>query len=285
MTMAKPATTTWTTIVRADSRSDLSLRELWAYRDLVLLLIHRDFTAQYKQTVMGPAWHVINPLLATAAFSFVFGGIAGLPTDGRPRLLFYLAGYIPWMYFARSVGHVANTFVINAPLMSKVYFPRLAVPIAALGSNLTAVAVQLVLFGALLLAYAARGGTVAFDRWLLAAPLVLALLAALSLGAGAAVAALAIRYKDLAYVVNFGTGLLMYASPVVYPASLISPVRRTWLMLNPLSPLIEGFRRALLGTGTVTGWWLLYSACAAAVVLAIGLALFGRASRTFVDTI
>ncbi len=250
-----------------------------------MLLIHRDFTAQYKQTLLGPAWHLINPLLATAAFSVVFGGIAGLSTDGRPRLLFYLAGYIPWLYFARTVVHVSNTFITNGALMAKVYFPRIVVPIASLGSNLMATAVQLVLLAALGVTHAVRHGGFVLSHWILALPLVLVLTAGLSLGLGALVAALATRYKDFTYVVSFGTNLLMYATPVVYPASLLSPEHRWWLMLNPMSPLIEAFRRGALGAGTVTGSWLLYSACATVLVLSVGLALFGRASRTFVDTI
>lgn len=249
------------------------------------MLIHRDFTAQYKQTLLGPLWHVINPLLATAAFSVVFGGIAGLSTDNQPRLLFYLAGYIPWMYFARTVGHVSNTFVMNAGLMAKVYFPRVVVPIASLGSNLVAVGVQLVLLAGLTIVHAVRHHDIGLSGWILAMPLVLAITAALSLGLGALVAALATRYKDLTYAVNFGTGLLMYATPVVYPASLVSPEHRWWLMLNPMSPLIEAFRRGALGVGTVTGGWMIYSLCASGIVLAVGLAIFGRASRTFVDTI
>jgi lipopolysaccharide transport system permease protein len=275
----------WSTVVRADSRSDISLRELWAYRDLVLLLVHRDFTAQYKQTLLGPAWHVINPLLATAAFSVVFGGIARVPTDGRPAFLFYLAGYIPWAYFSRALGHVSNAYITNAHLMAKVYFPRLAVPIASLGSNLIAVSVQLVLLAALMGVYGSRHGGLVFTRWTLAIPLVLVLMGALGLGVGTVVAALSTRYKDLTHVVSFGTNLLMYATPVIYPASLVSPEHRFWLMLNPASPLIEAFRRGVLGVGTVTGPWMVYSAVVTAIVLALGLTLFGRASRTFVDTI
>jgi lipopolysaccharide transport system permease protein len=285
MSSKAPSDSQWSTVIRSDSWVDLSFREIWGYRDLIVLLIRRDFTAQYKQTVLGPWWHVLNPLITTVAFTVVFGRIAGLSTEGRPALLFYLVGYVPWMYFARTLNTVSTTFVTNTALVTKVYFPRLVIPLAGVGSNLIALGIQSLLVSAFGAYYGLRGQGLTPTRWAFAIPLFVVLLGALGLGLGTMVAALTTKYRDLSHVVAFGTNLLMYATPVVYPAVALSPHHRWWLMLNPVSPLIEAFRRGLLGTGLITGGWLVYSTMATAVALAVGLLLFGRASRTFVDTI
>ena len=264
---------------------DLGLGELWRYRDLVWLLARRDLVAQYQQTVLGPFWHLVQPLLTTLTFTLVFGRVAGLPTDGLPRPLFYLVGYVVWSYFSRNLTQIAGTFVSNAHLFGKVYFPRLAVPIATVLSNSFALAVQLAFVAATIVVYRQAGTPVRPTAWLGAAPLLLLVTAGLGLGSGLIVAALSTRYRDLTHLTTQGILLLMYASTVLVPLASVPPRYRLVILANPITPILETVRAGLLGRGTVAWTHLAYAAGVALILLILGVALFSRAQRTSIDTV
>lgn len=264
---------------------DLKLGELWRYRDLIYLFVRRDFVANYKQTVLGPAWHLIQPLLTTIMFTLVFGTIARIPTDGAPPFLFYMAGTVMWSYFSSVLTSTSGTFVANAHIFGKVYFPRLAVPVSILFSRLLAFAVQFGFFLCFLAYFMLRGAEVAPNAWVLATPFLLLMMAALGLGLGVIVSALTTRYRDLAVVVGFGVQLLMYATPVIYPLSVLPEPYRTWMALNPIAPVMELFRHAYLGAGSVSIGMLAYSIAITAVILFIGVVMFNKVERTFMDTV
>lgn len=277
---------TWTQVIQPHSRLlDLKLAELWHYRDLILLFVRRDFVAQYKQTILGPAWNVIQPLLTTAMLTLVFGLIARIPTDGVPPFLFYMAGTVMWGYFSAVLTGTSSTFTSNAGIFGKVYFPRLAVPVAGLLSRLIAFSIQFVFFLGLLAFFMSRGADVGPNAWVLATPLLLLVLGAVALGVGVIVSAATTRYRDLMVVVGFGVQLLMYATPVIYPLSVLPEPYRFWMGLNPIAPIMELFRYAYLGAGTFSLGLLAYSVAAAAAILFVGVIMFNRVERTFMDTV
>ena len=264
---------------------DWRLGQLWRYRDLISLFVWRDFVSMYKQTILGPAWHVVQPLLTTLTFTIVFGTLAALPTDGAPPFLFYLAGTVLWNYFAGSLTSTARTFVWNAGLLGKVYFHRLVLPISVVISSLISFAIQLGIFLVFLGAHVVSGAPLSLTAWALLTPLFLLLLAGYALGGGIVVCALTTRYRDLGQLITFGVQLLMYATPVIYPLSAV-PERLRWaLLLNPLTPVMEGFRLGFLGVGSASLAQLLASFGAMLALLAVGLMLFTRVERTFMDTV
>ena len=276
----------WTLVIRPQRGwLDLRLGELWRYRDLVLLFVRRDFVAVYKQTILGPLWYLIQPLLTTLIFTIVFGNFAHLPTDGLPPFLFYMAGSVVWAYFAESLNKTANTFVANANLFGKVYFPRLAVPVSILISNLIAFAIQFGLFLVFLAYFWLSGAQVRPNAWILLSPVLLLLLAGLGLGFGIIVSSLTTRYRDLRFLVTFGVQLWMYATPVIYPVSSIPERYRALVLGNPLTPVVEAFRYAFLGAGSISVGGLLYSAGFTLVVLLAGIVLFNHVEATFMDTV
>lgn len=276
----------WAQVIRPRGRLfDLRLRELWQARDLVLLFFRRDFVALYKQTILGPAWYLIQPLLTTVVFTVVFGRIAALPTSGLPPFLFYMSGTVVWSYFAACLTKTSTTFLVNAQLFGKVYFPRLAVPVSVLLSSLVAFGMQLLMFLGFLVYYAARGSDVRVTAWVCLTPLLTVLMASLGLGLGISVSALTVKYRDLQYLVTFGVQLLMYATPVVYPLSDVNGALRWVLLANPMTTVIEGFRLGLMGSGTVNLQMLLYSGSWALAALIMGAVLFNRTERTFMDTV
>lgn len=264
---------------------DLRLGELWEYRDLVMLFVWRDFVAIYKQTILGPLWHLIQPLLTTIVFTVIFGNLAKLPTDGQPPFLFYLCGVTIWNYFSQCLGKTSNTFVGNAAIFGKVYFPRMTVPVANVISGLLSFGIQFALFLAVYIYFFARGSDLHPNLWLLGIPVFVLIMAILSLGVGIIISSLTTKYRDLTFLVSFGVQLFMYATPVIYPLSSIPP-KYQWLMnLNPVAPLVEGFRYAFMGTGTFSAGTLLYSAIFSLVIFIVGLALFHRVEKTFMDTV
>ncbi len=276
----------WTFIIRARSGwFDLHLADLWRYRDLVMMFVKRDFVSLYKQTILGPLWFIIQPLLTTLTFTVIFGNVAQLSTDGLPKILFYLSGITAWNYFSDCLLKTSETFAGNAHLFGKVYFPRLTVPISLSISNLITFGIQLGLFLCFYFYFLASGA--AFKpTWalMLVIPLVL-LMAALGLGSGIIVSSLTARYRDLKFLVQFGTQLLMYTTPVIIPLSKI-PEKYRWIMvLNPMTSVIETFRFAFLGTGTFSWSHLFYSAVAAIVILTVGIVLFNRVEKRFMDTV
>ena len=276
----------WTLVIRPRRAwYDLRLDELWRYRNLIRQFVWRDFVTQYKQTVLGPLWYLIQPLLISLTFTVVFGNIARLSTDGLPQFLFYMAGMTVWNYFSVCFTKTANALLVNANLLGKVYFPRLAIPVSILISNLVTFAIQLGQFLAFTLYFMAAGSSVRFTAWILALPVLLLIMAGYGLGFGIIVSALTTRYRDLQNVVVFGTQLLMYGTPVIYPLSSVSDRWRWLILINPLTPIIETFRFACLGSGTVDIAYLGYSFGVMLVVLTLGVLLFTRVEDTFMDTI
>jgi lipopolysaccharide transport system permease protein len=277
----------WTmTIEPQRSLLDLRLGELWRYRDLVMLFVRRDFVSVYKQTILGPLWYLIQPLLTTITFTVIFGNIASLPTDGLPQFLFYMSGTVVWSYFAECLNKTSNTFVQNANLFGKVYFPRLAVPVSILFSNLITFLIQFAMFLVFVLYFFLRGADIHVNwLWVALSPVLILMMAGLGLGFGIIISSLTTKYRDLRFLVTFGVSLLMYATPVIYPVSSI-PERFQWIILaNPMTPIVEAFRYAFLGAGTVDTGHLLYSFGFMVVVVIIGSIIFNRVEQTFMDTV
>lgn len=286
MSQQKSIEPQWTEIIEPHGHIfDLKLKELWQYRDLIYLFVRRDFVAQYKQTILGPAWHFIQPLLTTVMFTIVFGKIAKIPTDGMPPFIFYMAGTVIWTYFANVLTATAGTFTGNAGIFGKVYFPRLAIPVANLFSKLIAFALQFFFFLCFLTYFIWRGSAIHPNVWVLTTPLLLLMMAALSLGLGIIISAMTTRYRDLTVLIGFGVQLLMYASPVIYPLSSLPEKWRFWAGLNPIAPIIEVFRYAFLGSGSVDPTMLGLSSFIISVILLIGIVMFNKVERTFMDTV
>jgi lipopolysaccharide transport system permease protein len=265
--------------------SDLQLSSLWRYRDLIAMFVRRDFVAFYKQTVLGPLWYVVQPLLTTAVFTLVFNRIANIPTDGLPPFLFYLTGLVIWNYFASCMTKTSDVFTTNAGIFGKIYFPRLAVPLAIVITNLATFAIQFTVACLFLVVFTLRGVAIEPSVWLLALPALVLHVAALALGVGTLLSSLTTRYRDVSFLVGFGTQLWMFATPVVYPLSQV-PEKWHWLLaLNPMTPVAEAFRKAVLGTGTVYAGHVLASVGITAVLLVLGLVMFARTARTSIDTV
>ena len=281
--------TQWTTIIRPRTGwFDVDLEELWRYRDLIVMFVKRNFTVMYKQTILGPLWIILNPLITTVLFNVVFGGIAGLSTDGTPSFLFYMAGNTVWTFFASCINGTANTFVANSQVFGKVYFPRLTTPISQVLTSLINFFIQFVMYILFWVYFAVTGSGVHLTAWAFAVPLVVLEVMLLGLGVGIIVSALTTKYRDLAIAVSFGVQLWMYISPVAYPTSLMIqnfPGLKTVFMLNPMTPIIEYFRAAFLGTTTFNAWYLLLSAGVTLLFLFLGTIFFNRVEKTFMDTI
>ncbi len=275
----------WTMVIRPQRPwFDLGLDELWQARDLIALFVWRNFASVYKQTILGPLWHIVQPLLTTVVFTIIFGQVVQVSTDGLPQFLFYMAGTVIWGYFAACLGGTSNTLVANAHIFGKVYFPRLAVPLSVLISNLVTFGIRGLMFLGFLAFFMLTGAAVQPTAWLLVTPLLVLIMAGIGMGFGIIIASLTTRYRDLQYLVGFGTQLFMYATPVIYPLSTV-PESYRWLMaLNPIAPIVETFRRAFLGAGTVSWLHLLYSFGFMLVLLLAGLLIFRRAERSSVDT-
>jgi len=264
---------------------DVHPGELWKYRDLIGLFVWRDFVAIYKQTILGPLWYIIQPLLTTLVFTIIFGNVAKLPTDGLPPFLFYLSGVIAWKYFADCLISTSNTFVGNAHIFGKVYFPRLTVPVSVVISNLIAFAIQFLLFIVFYLYYWNMSQVIHPQPALLLLPFLVIQMAALGLGFGIIVSSLTTRYRDLTHLVGFGIQLWMFATPVVYPASSLPDKWRWILLLNPMAPVIEAFRYAFLGTGSINLQIWLVSLASTVCILFMGIVLFSKVEKTFMDTV
>ena len=264
---------------------DLRLRELWRYRDLVMLFVRRDFVAFYKQTILGPLWYLIQPLLTTITFTIIFGNFANLPTDGLPDFLFYMSGTVIWTYFASCLTKTSETFVSNANLFGKVYFPRLAVPVSVLFSNLIAFAIQFAFFLVFMAYFALTGADIQPNAWILLMPMLILMMAGLGLGFGIIISSLTTKYRDLRFLVTFGVSLLMYATPVIYPVSSV-PEQFQWIIrANPMTSIVEAFRYGFLGAGSVDIGQLAYSFGFMLVAVFLGAVIFNRVEQTFMDTV
>ncbi|WP_018611020.1 ABC transporter permease [Segetibacter koreensis] len=264
---------------------DLKLKDVWQYRDLLWLLVRRDFVSFYKQTILGPLWFFIQPLLTTIMFTFVFGRLAGISTDGLPPALFYMAGITAWNYFADCLTKTSTVFKDNANIFGKVYFPRLIMPLSIVVSNLVRFGVQFLLFLVVMLYYGVKG-TPFHPTWAIALfPIVVILMATLGLGAGMIISAMTTKYRDLAFLITFGIQLLMYATTVIYPLSA-APAKYKWLLvLNPMTALIETFRYGFLGRGSFSWVSLGYSCGVTFVLMIVGIIIFNKVEKNFVDTV
>jgi lipopolysaccharide transport system permease protein len=268
------------------SLMDLKLLELWNYRDLLFMFVKRDFLASYTQTILGPLWFFIQPILTTIMFVFVFGNIAGISTDGQPKALFYLSGLVIWNYFSDCLNKTANVFVSNASIFGKVYFPRLITPLSIIVSGLMRFGIQLLLFIAVFIFYFFKG-EVTF-HWNLAItllPLLLILMAGFALGLGMIISSLTTKYRDLAMFIGFGVGLLMYATPVIYPLNSVPTKYQYIVNANPIGPIVETFRYAFLGSGNFSLSHLIYSSTCMLVLLFVGIIAFNKVEQNFMDTV
>ena len=276
----------WSLVIRPQRAWwDLRLGELWRYRDLVWLFVWRDFVAYYKQTILGPLWYLIQPILTTVVFTVIFGNIAKLSTDGLPPFLFYLAGNTVWTYFSACLTSTSSTFTSNAGLFGKVYFPRLAMPLSVVISQIISFGIRMLVFLGFLIYFMLSGADVNPNWWILLLPVLLLAMAGLGLGLGIIVSSLTTKYRDLQQLVAFGVQLLMYGTPVIYPLSSIEGTWRWLILANPMTPVVEIFRFAFLGTSAMLPVYLLYSIAFMFVVLLIGVLIFNRVENTFMDTV
>lgn len=276
----------WTLVIEPDRPwFDLELKELWLRRSLIFLFVKRDFIVLYKQTILGPLWHFIQPLITTLVFTVVFGKIAKIPTDGMPPFLFYMSGIVVWTYLAGLLTSTAGSLTGNALVFRKIYFPRLIIPLANVFARLISFGIQFFFLICFVLYFVYRGADVNPNLMLLTLPVIMLMVAMLAVGIGLIVAAVTVRYRDLAVLLGFGVQLWMYATPIVYPLSILPSNLYFWAALNPMTPIIELFRFAMLGSGSVQAMMLLYSSVFIVFLLGLGLVLFNRAQRTFIDTV
>jgi lipopolysaccharide transport system permease protein len=265
---------------------DLRLREVWDYRDLWFMFVKRDFLASFKQTILGPLWFFVQPVLTTLIFTFVFGNIAGISTDGMPKILFYMSGLVIWNYFSEGFNKTANLFVSNASLFGKVYFPRLIMPLSIVTSGLIRFVIQFCLFLAILCYFLIKGDNVVQPNWTIVfVPFLIVIMAGYSLGLGMIISSMTTKYRDLSMLVGFGVTLLMYATPVIYPLNAV-PERYLYVVnANPLAPIVETFRYAFLGTGQVNASSMLYSIFFMLSLLLVGIVVFNKVEQNFMDTV
>ena len=267
------------------SFTDLRLGEIWQYRDLLFLFVRRDFVAKHKQTILGPIWFFLQPIFQTVVMAIVFGGMAGLSTDGIPPILFYLAGLTSWNYFSNCLKSTSNTFTANAHLFGKVYFPRAVAPLSVVISNLVQFGIGLLLFLFLYAIYALKGTILQPTGVLLLLPILIVTMGSMGLGLGMLISAMTTRYRDLQNLVEFGTQLLLYATPVIIPLSAVPARYKPIMLANPMTGVIETFKYGFFGT-SVFSWGLLgYSISFALVIFLIGLAIFNKTEKNFMDTV
>lgn len=264
---------------------DIDLKSLWRYRDLYYMYVKRDFITQYKQTILGPLWYVIQPVFTTVMYMFVFGGLAGISTDGAPQPLFYLSGIMLWNYFNECFTVSSGVFINNANVFGKVYFPRLVVPLAGITSGLIKMFIQLLLFMLVYAYYWWTGFPLQVNASLLLFPLIVLLIAFLGMSWGLIISALTSKYRDLRQLVSFGIQLFMYATPVIYPLSAAPEGYRDIISLNPLTPVFEAFKYSCMGCGSLSWGGLLYSILFTLISLFFAAIIFNRVERNFMDTI
>lgn len=276
----------WDLVIEPQSSLfDLHLKDVWRYRDLLWLLVKRDFVSFYKQTILGPLWFFIQPLFTTIIFTFIFGNLAGLSTDGLPQPLFYMAGITAWNYFADCLTKTSTVFRDNAQIFGKVYFPRLIMPLSIVVSNLVRFGVQFLLFVLMMLYYYFHHANFHITTAIVLFPLLVLLMALLGLGLGLIITALTTKYRDLAFLISFGVQLMMYATTVIYPLSAAPPKYKFLIGLNPMTGIIEAFRYGILGRGVISFNTLGYAIIVTVVSLVLGVIIFNKTEKTFVDTV
>lgn len=275
----------WTETIEANhSLFDLKLKEVWKYKDLIYMFVKRDFISSFKQTILGPIWFFINPIFTTITYLIIFGRFAKLPTDGAPGVLFYLAGVTLWNYFSGALLGTSATFTGNANIFGKVYFPRLVTPISIVISNLMRLSVQFVLF-LIVWTYYLVNNEISPNWWILATPFLLILMALFALGVGMIFSALTTKYKDLSMLLGFGITLYMYATPVIYPVSMLPGYFKKLASFNPLTGIFECFKYGWLGVGDFSPTMLIASTIIILILLVIGVVTFNKVEKTFMDTV
>jgi len=277
----------WTTVISPVSGwFDLNFHDLWSYRDLLFIFVRRDFMTVYNQTILGPLWFLMQPVLTTLVFSLIFGKLAKLPTDGLPPILFYLLGTTVWNYFSSCLIKTSSTLISNAHIFGKVYFPRLTVPLATVISSLISFAIQISLYFVVFFVFALNGHvSLEMRPSMFLLPFLVFQMAALGLGCGIVVSSLTTRYRDLVHLVGFGVQLWMFVSPVVYPASMTPSGLKWMLFMNPMASIIETFRYSFHGVGVLNGLQLFVSSSITLLILIIGVLLFTRVEKSFADTV
>lgn len=281
--MKEPA---WDTVIRPqNSLFELPLRDLWHYRDLLVLFVRRDFVSFYKQTILGPIWFFVQPIFTTLIYTFVFGNLAGISTDGLPKPLFYLAGITCWNYFAECLTKTSTVFKDNANIFGKVYFPRLIMPLSIVASNLIKFMVQFALFVLAMFYFKLTGANFDITLYVLLFPFLVLLMALQGLGLGMIISAMTTKYRDLSFLVTFGVQLLMYATTVIYPLSSAPEKYKAWIGYNPMTCVIEAFRYGFLGQGAFS--WAELGVCTAvtAIIALVGILIFNKVEKTFIDTV
>ena len=279
----------WTTVIKPKERLlQLNLKEIWDYRDLCSLFVKRNITTQFKQTILGPLWYLIQPTMTVIMYMVVFGGIAKIPTDGLPQPLFYLSGICLWQYFNDCLSKTSSTFTANAGIFGKVYFPRLIVPLSSVISNLLRFGIQ---FGLFLVVYSIyqfwiMPGEIHTNWYVLLLPVLVVLLAGLALGFGILFSSMTTKYRDMTLLLDYFVRLWMYATPVIYPLSTITNEKLRFVMsLNPLTGIVEAFKYGMLGEGQFSWGMLAYSFAFMVALMGIGIIIFNRVQRTFMDTV
>lgn len=279
-------TENWTIEIKPKKKwLDVDLKGIWRYRDLFRMYVKRDIVTVYKQTILGPLWFLVQPVFTTVMYMFVFGGLAGISTDGMPQPLFYMSGIMLWNYFNAAFGVSSNVFTANAGVFGKVYFPRLVVPLAGITSNLIKFGIQLGLFIVMYIYYYFMGAPVLLNWALLLFPFLIALIAFHAMSWGLIISALTTKYRDLTQLVSFGIQLLMYATPVIYPMSAAPEKYRVFLELNPLTPIFEAFKYSCMGCGALDWGGLLYSTIFMCITMFFAVIVFSRVERNFMDTV
>ena len=274
-----------TVIKPKNSLFDIDFKELWQYRDLFSMFVKRDIITQYKQTILGPLWFIIQPAITTIMYMVVFGGIAKIPTDGLPQPLFYLAGIVCWQYFADCLNKTSSTFVSNQGIFGKVYFPRLIIPLSNVVSGLLRMGIQFAMFLIVYVYFLFQGVGVAPNIYIFLLPLLVLMLAGLSLGFGILISSMTTKYRDLTLLFGFIVQLWMYATPIIYPLSTMSP-KKQWIMaLNPITSIVETFKYGTMGVGTFSWGQLAYSFSFMVLLLGVGIVVFNKVQRSFMDTV
>ena len=277
----------WDIVIKPkDKMLAIDFKEMWRYRDLYKLFVRRDITTLYKQTVLGPLWFIINPIMGMIVMVAVFGGVVGIPTDGVPPTLFYLLGPAIWSYFSSCLTATSNSFVANSGIFGKVYFPRMIMPVVAVTTNLVGFAVNILLFAGFYVYYVATGTPIAPNWVALLFPLFIVMLALLAIGFGMVISSVSTKYRDVQMFFEYIVSLWMYVTPVIYPLSLVTNPKLHFVMsLNPVTPIMEAVKYGLLGTGSLSWLWLGYSFVFMVVLLSIGIVVFNRTQKSFMDTV
>ena len=276
----------WSEVIRPKRTwYDINLAELWKYRDLIMIFVRRDFVAVYKQTILGPLWFLIQPLITSIVFTVIFGKIAHISTNNVPSTLFYMTGITAWNYFSACITKTSGTFINNAAVFGKVYFPRLTVPVSIVISSLFTFGIQFLFLLCFWLYYYFIGADISMNSYLLLIPVLLLIMALMGLGFGIIISSLTTKYKDLQFLVSFGVQLLMYATPIIYPLSSIPDKYKIIVLLNPMTSIIETFKYALFSNGSFSWMMLGYSGVFTLGILAIGVLLFNKIEQRFIDTI